>query len=877
MTLKLDIMRNNNYPLITPIRKTSLLFLFLFNLHLNYAQDLILDAGRDLQITCFDEVQLNARLINWRHSAIYDAGLFSLFYLNDSVGFACGGRYDLGIVLKTTDRGSNWTMLKVPVNTGLSRIYFLNEDTGFITSGGYISKTIDGGQHWKNYVSFPMNAIEFINDSVGYAVGAGIVKTNDAGETWEPLLCPIYSYYDINFIDSLHGLVVGRKDEAGYYDGKLLLTYDGGKTWHEKQLRFAFSLNKISHIRNRIFVVTLEGMIITSDDFFETWEIHQTGTLSELLGIDFLNPDTGVIVGRNGTILTTIDGAKSWSREFTDYSGDLYTVKLLSDSIRQIVGSNPGALDGGSVIHYRKIPKGFHASWEPPIYLSDPTQLSPVLYPLESTEYHLRVTDSVNIVLQDTLMVSVSTPGIYAGADFEIEPGERVSLSAATEEGTIETVSRESRSWFEDVVFVSKDTGFIVGSQIGGVLLKTTDGGETWCNKITNKNLGFYEVTFPNSHVGYVAGVNGNIYKTINGGETWDSINSTTKEVLYSICFVNSELGYVAGENGVLLKTTNGGATWQHQSTASGFTIKKLYFVNEKKGFATGIFPWECAFYETGDGGEKWTKRIIPGLAFDITDIQFLNDSVGFMVGGTLTHLGFMRTRDGGKTWDANYFVREFMTDYSSLFFTDEYIGYVCTGAGEIVKTFDGGDSWYIGNKFSDASLKSIAFRDENNAITVGSSGFIGRYHESSDIHYVWSPRKEISLAMSQHPIVYPLNTTTYKVSAYNKAGCITSDFIQVAVINVTNSEIKLSYEKSDLIEVFPNPSSGYVYLRFKNSSAEKVHIVIRDIDGKVYYEREIPLEYERDLPIVHNLRAGIYFIEISYEGRKVLKKMIVS
>src|SRR5690606_10204844 len=64
-----------------------------------------------------------------------------------------------GILLKTTDGGTNWTELVRPPNSGFwyYSLHFLNDNDGYVGgTGGNILKTTDGGQNWTvfNYPTF---------------------------------------------------------------------------------------------------------------------------------------------------------------------------------------------------------------------------------------------------------------------------------------------------------------------------------------------------------------------------------------------------------------------------------------------------------------------------------------------------------------------------------------------------------------------------------------------------------------------------------------------------------------------------------------------------------------------------------------------------
>ena len=72
--------------------------------------------------------------------------LNSIFFINAYTGYAVGQE---GTIIKTTDQGNSWKILKSGTTNYLYSVYFLNPDTGYAVGyGGTILKTTDGGNNW---------------------------------------------------------------------------------------------------------------------------------------------------------------------------------------------------------------------------------------------------------------------------------------------------------------------------------------------------------------------------------------------------------------------------------------------------------------------------------------------------------------------------------------------------------------------------------------------------------------------------------------------------------------------------------------------------------------------------------------------------------
>lgn len=113
--------------------------------------------------------------------------------------------YSYGRVFRTTNSGASWDTIYDRYGIGAypSILGFRNESNGFIVVGGddwgypglsVVLETTDGGDSWQVLRSFDYSNgefapsdIEFLNDSIWYAVGgnASIWRITDEGRTWE--------------------------------------------------------------------------------------------------------------------------------------------------------------------------------------------------------------------------------------------------------------------------------------------------------------------------------------------------------------------------------------------------------------------------------------------------------------------------------------------------------------------------------------------------------------------------------------------------------------------------------------------------------------------------------------------------------------------
>jgi photosystem II stability/assembly factor-like uncharacterized protein len=100
-----------------------------------------------------------------------------------------GGYHNYGALLRSTDRGKQWTVATDTLLSAPTALFFWNANRGVIFSGR-ILLTADGGATWTEGQSpvpgVLLQAIAFIDDRLGWAVGAfkTILHTRDGGNTW---------------------------------------------------------------------------------------------------------------------------------------------------------------------------------------------------------------------------------------------------------------------------------------------------------------------------------------------------------------------------------------------------------------------------------------------------------------------------------------------------------------------------------------------------------------------------------------------------------------------------------------------------------------------------------------------------------------------
>ena len=196
-----------------------------------------------------------------------------LYFLNENLGFVVGRvSPNEDIIYKTTDGGLSWSTKTKIANQELYSVTFFDENTGIISGNkGALLYTTDGGELWntsqvKNIPSgvnlAKLNGISFLNESTAVCVGQSVIlRSIDAGATWDYIEDPKTTLNNVNFIDEKTGYAVGGNH--------ILQTTDSGYLWFDiSDSSVTGTLNDIAiDPSGNIWTCGSDGRIFTNKEF----------------------------------------------------------------------------------------------------------------------------------------------------------------------------------------------------------------------------------------------------------------------------------------------------------------------------------------------------------------------------------------------------------------------------------------------------------------------------------------------------------------------------------------------------------------------------------------------------------------------------------
>lgn len=227
---------------------------------------------------------------------------------------------------------------------------------------------------------------------------------------------------------------------------------------------------------------------------------------------------------------------------------------------------------------------------------------------------------------------------------------------AATSSGLILSTSDEGETWapvasngrasgISTVFILEERRGWAAG--IGHVMY-ADDATERWTS-LTPPNVDvayrspIRALKFFDRREGFLAGMHASLARTADGGATWEPIatplTGTTKPNFWDMTFADRQTGWVVGEEGTILATTDGGDTWLRQRTGlkDAQSAPKLERIPTAGGSVTI------------DAGDR-----TPGIT--LSAVRFLDRNRGWMTGfyAKYGRSLILRTEDGGATWQVD-------------------------------------------------------------------------------------------------------------------------------------------------------------------------------------------------------------------------------
>lgn len=188
-----------------------------------------------------------------------------------------------------------------------------------------------------------LSKVVFQDKDTGYAVSSGkVLRTTDAGKTWNRILSSYKDFGNIFFADKFNGCIVGEND-------LVLITSDGGVSWQLKRTGNSDDDFMTVFMKgDTLFIVgpddiatnKFAGYVNISYDRGNSWSRKSTGSTQTMRCNYAWNKDVGLIGTLTSGVFKTTNGWNGYNVVWPSPSVQITDMAVIKDSVIVIVGNN---------------------------------------------------------------------------------------------------------------------------------------------------------------------------------------------------------------------------------------------------------------------------------------------------------------------------------------------------------------------------------------------------------------------------------------------------------------------------------------------------------------------------------------------------------
>lgn len=254
------------------------------------------------------------------------------------------------------------------------------------------------------------------------------------------------------------------------------------------------------------------------------------------------------------------------------------------------------------------------------------------------------------------------------------------------------------------------------------LVLKTSDGGNTWSPVLSKSYPALKGIDFLNADTGVVIGfgTSDSCYITFDGGTTW-----TRKKLLYNVgnfFHMNSvdEWIYVRGQHWG--HTSDGGITWIDSTNGNSgllpITTADIQFISDTEVIGFGTYA--SAVFKSVEKGMRWPILLSSPSSSNIQSGCFATSAIGYFAGNISGSYRVFKSIDGGLSWTKVDSVNG--QTASCIRYVDANNLFLVGANGYIAKSTDGATSWTQELSGTVRNLNKIILLS-GKAIAIGDSG----------------------------------------------------------------------------------------------------------------------------------------------------------
>ncbi len=258
---------------------------------------------------------------------------------------------DAGSILRSDDGANSWQEISSSIEADFTTVAFSADGVATaVDRDGRVHRSDDGGLQWRQVEGLTIRddfgqaagfaRVEFFDDATGILCGSfeGSYRTEDGGATWSKQggtrLSPYPRFNSVAFLTPNEIVAVGA---GSYRSAFVATTQNGGEKWGYRI--FDSSIGKLTGLAN-------------GADSLYAVEVQSYND------VEFIDDNTGFLIGDNGTVKHTSDGGMLWQAVESGVEQQLTDIEFYADNAIA-VGASATVIyssNGGSTWHKASLP-----------------------------------------------------------------------------------------------------------------------------------------------------------------------------------------------------------------------------------------------------------------------------------------------------------------------------------------------------------------------------------------------------------------------------------------------------------------------------------------------------------------------------------------
>jgi photosystem II stability/assembly factor-like uncharacterized protein len=666
---------------------------------------------------------------------------------------------------------------------------------------------------------------------------------------------------------------------------------DGGATWNSTQVA-GNSFYSVWVYNSKIWITNQNSdSVYTSTDNGVTWTYINVTGLSGVLGICFIDGNTGWVSG-GSAIEKTTNGGANWSLQSVP-AVDIYTSVKFANANTGVACGRGGVLiyttNGGS-------------TW---LQAVDPYANKPQLISID-----IKGTTAIATGADAYILKSINSGASWGLIDYKILTKSQVTGVSIINDSTFYSCggggfirkSADGGNTFNyqinpmmanlsSIYFYDSQNGWAISSK-NTAILRTSDGGNTWLlptgTTVTyswsvaggsNGNIGnSLAINFKNKNVMYVV-CGSSVYISPDLGDHWSqiatiSINGNAHSFYVSPKDTNIFLASVGNAGGRVVKSTNHGATWTSvwgpgALSSYGMPIE----MDPNHPDTVYLSPSGSVLLRSTNFGDTWSNWST-NTFFDPCDMVVMYSNSSLMYFGDQNSGGkFYKSTDGGINWILLFsaggseipMIGANNLDFNRIFFTNY-------GGGGIWRSTNGGSNWAFAFPITGSWGADVAKDDP----MVAAFGIFGE----NTIYFTTNGGDNFTGVSIGDNINFGLYFYDRGTLIAQQGGGIWKFHASYTVPLVNVHQISTGVPKEfGLMQNYPNPFNPKTVINYQLSVTGYVKLGVFDIRGQfiryLVNQKQNAGTYQVDFDAA-DLPSGVYFYELTTEKFSAARKMIL-